>query len=83
MITKPLFRLGMLSNQLRATFATEESVLFQEGKNGVRVVLNKPTRLNAIDLPMLYSIHKKIDHWNDEKRIKVPQDHPLIHLTVI
>jgi len=71
MISRPLKRLSMLTNHLSAAFSTEDPVLFQEAKNGVRVVLNKPARLNAIDIPMLNLVHKKIDHFNDDKNIKV------------
>jgi len=71
MITKPLARLMLLSNQVKAALSTEEPVLFEEGKNGVRVILNRPLKLNAIDMPMLNLIHKQIDHWNTEKNIKV------------
>lgn len=71
MITKPLARVKLLSNHLKASFSTEDPVLFQEGKNGVRVVLNRPAKLNAIDIPMLNLIDKQIEHWNQEKNIKV------------
>lgn len=61
----------MLSTHIKASFSAEEPVLFEKGKNGVKVTLNKPSALNALDLPMINLISKQIPQWNTDPNVKV------------
>ena len=71
MISKASKRITMIANQLKSPFSTEGAVLIDQNKNGIKLVLNKPSALNAIDLPMIEFILDKIPQWNSEPKIKV------------
>lgn len=66
----------LLSNQVKASLATEERVLFQKGKNGVKAILNRPDKLNALDFQMYNLVYDQIDHWNKDPSIKVLESSP-------
>jgi len=71
MLRSSFFRL--VRNHLSHSFSTakESPVIFQYKKHGVKVILNKPKALNALDLEMIRILKPEVDKWNQEGKIKV------------
>jgi hypothetical protein len=63
----------MIRNQLCHDFSTvrEAPVLFEYKGKGVKVILNNPKKLNALDLDMISLIRPEVDKWNRENKVKV------------
>lgn len=64
----------LVSNHLKASFSTtttESPVIFDYYKHVLRVTLNKPKALNALDLPMIRILHPEINKAAQHPDIKV------------